>query len=190
MKDVKFPEITTEFLTYCFFVLGHHSQSFFDHVFIKERQSDYREMLLHHIACVLVFSGYLLANLYAIGAFLTWIHDISDMFIAASRFCNSCGLDKTMAVLFIGVLTSWFMTRLSVMPLVFYILATKVEWEENPYYANWRLLELIYLGTLQLLHVYWGYMLLDMGLKFVRSGKAVDTVNDQGEFKQKSEKVD
>lgn len=92
---------------YALFTYGYHVQECLDHMFFKERQSDYREMLLHHIATAFLYPGYLMANFTGVGAVLSFLHDISDCFISTSRFFNSIGRDTLTTIFYFLIMITW-----------------------------------------------------------------------------------
>ena len=167
-------------VTYLQFTSGYHMQGFLDHLLLRERASDFREMLLHHIATVALYPGFQLANLMGVGAIVAWLHDISDVFVAISRALNSVGWDKCTAVTYTALMLSWVWTRVGVLPVIVYALVLGGEgtMPQNPYHAPWLRLEMTFLSALLVLHVYWFYMLAQMGYRLLSKGQVKDTVND------------
>ena len=143
-----FVEVPKGFKFYAFFTYGYHFAEGIDHALFQERQSDYREMLIHHIATSSLYPGYLMANLMGVGGIIGWIHDISDVFIAAARFANSLNLKITSIVSYIGIMTTWQWTRTGLLPFYFYHTLFNCKWEGHPYFAKWLYFELVFLGIL------------------------------------------
>ena len=105
-------------------------------------------MLIHHIATSSLYPGYLMANLLGVGGIIGWIHDISDVFIAASRFCNSVNLKTATVLTYFGIMTTWQWTRTGLLPFYFYHTLFNCKWEAHPYFAKWLYCELVFLGIL------------------------------------------
>ena len=59
------------------------------HVFWDERKSDFGEMLIHHLASVLLVTGSALGNLVGIGAVISWLHLFTDIFVALAKIFSS-----------------------------------------------------------------------------------------------------
>ena len=159
------------------FTYGFHVQDFFNHIFFKECQTDYRELLVHHIATTSLYPGYLMGNLMAIGTLIAFLHDIADVFVVTSRFLNCIGWDKTTAVVYIGLITSWCYTRVIILPFFLYTILNTMRLPENEAFFPWLCCECTFLSILQVLNIYWFFMLVGIGVKLVTKGKIVDTVN-------------
>lgn len=67
--------------TYVFFTYGYHLFSTFEHLFLKERGTDFREMVIHHIATLCLIFGMLLTNMMGVGTLIAWYHDLTDVFV-------------------------------------------------------------------------------------------------------------
>ena len=62
-------------------LLGKPVQQTFTHFFVFERNPDFAEMSLHHLAHLSLASGYLMANMIPIGTLIAFLHDFSDIFV-------------------------------------------------------------------------------------------------------------
>ena len=83
-----------------------------------------------------------------VGGIIGWIHDISDVFIAASRFNNSVNLKTATVLSYVGIMTTWQWTRTGLLPFYFYHTLFNCKWEAHPYFAKWLYCELVFLGIL------------------------------------------
>ena len=91
--NMNFPQVPNGFHFYIFFTFGYHLQSFFELILFGGMQSDFREMLLHHIATCSLYLGFIFSNAMGVGGVVAWFHDISDVFVALSRFLNCIGFE-------------------------------------------------------------------------------------------------
>ena len=97
---------------------------FFAMMFLKERTSDFYEMLLHHVAtCVLYFSA-VWGNYMVIGGVTCFCHDIGDILTTCVRLLSCTTFETASVVTYLILLLVWIWTRLIVVPLIMYNLWT------------------------------------------------------------------
>ena len=109
--------------THCYilFTFGYHFYNFVNHFFVAERTNDWREMMLHHIAAVALYFGFILANCMGVGVFGAWLHDLADCWVTITRFFNSFEqTSKITLFTFVMMLFVWFYTRLFILPQLIY----------------------------------------------------------------------
>ena len=59
--------------------MGYHVDQFIDHAFLRKKESDFLEMLLHHIATITLYGLMILNNNINQGVICSWLHMISDV---------------------------------------------------------------------------------------------------------------
>lgn len=147
-------------------------------------RSDSVEMLIHHIATILLILGSYLTNFTRIGASILLLHDISDVFLESAKIfvyiskskggkwaCNFCDC------LFVLFAVSFFITRLVVYPryLVYSLLYEAPMaigyWPGFPLFAGLLL-------VLQCLHIFWFHLILRMIPSLLSSGIQKDERSD------------
>lgn len=64
--------------------MGKHLARFFMHIFIRSEGSYYEYVLHHSLSTFLIFFSYTM-NMWMIGIFVLFVHDISDVFLALAR---------------------------------------------------------------------------------------------------------
>ena len=81
LKSVNtFSQPPSSALKYYFLVqLGYHLHSLLFMVFLSPIRSDFIEMLLHHVATIILIAGSFLTNYMAYGAIVVFTHDIGDV---------------------------------------------------------------------------------------------------------------
>ena len=147
----------------------------------RRGESGFEEFLMHHIAtCALCFS-FVLANFMGVGATVLFIHDIADIFIAAAKTASCTRYEMATLLFFAQTIVSWFITHLVWFP--FYI--ATIAFNEKATYPDHLLhfnpailLNVIFLSALQVLHIYWFYLMIKMLVERITSGEIVDCVEN------------
>jgi hypothetical protein len=108
-------------LIYALGTMGYHV---FDAILgvLRERESDFWEMQLHHIATVSLIFCMIFGNNLGAGCMIAYLHDLADITVQAVK-CVSCTnySNLTLGVYFVFV-SAWFWTRLFVFPqILFYV---------------------------------------------------------------------
>lgn len=108
-------------LVYALGTMGYHV---FDAILgvMRERESDFWEMQLHHVATVSLIFCMIFGNNLGGGCMIAYLHDLADITVQAVK-CISCTNygNLTLVVYFIFI-SAWFWTRLYVFPqILFYV---------------------------------------------------------------------
>jgi TLC domain len=151
--------------------LGYHFQSLVVHIFSKIR-NDFMEMLLHHSVTVMLLSLAYLMNYQPISLLILYSHDISDIFVCFSRVFVDTDFKPGVLFFYVSLMISWVYTRLYVFPFELIYISC---------YKNSMIHEIYGIGILGamvhilfILHVYWFCLLIKIGIKFIKTSKAVD----------------
>ena len=149
------------------------------HIF-SEKQSDFYEMLLHHLcACSLLFLM-LFSNYLGIGCIVVFAHDISDILVSCVKFFSCTDYELPTMLFFFLVVASWIYTRNGVLTYI----STQV-WQEvwlhggclNPLYPEIDLIaqaSAVMLTVLSCLQWYWLYLFYDMLRRYLSKGETED----------------
>ena len=144
----------------------------FRHIFLVERDNDWREMLLHHISAIALYPGFIFGNIMGVGVVLAWLHDVGDILANVTRLCNLLDLHHPTWITFLGCMIVWFYTRLVILPTyIFYILKDMRFPEPVTHFQPLIWIELPFLMCMQCLHVFWFAMFIQMGLKLMATGE-------------------
>ena len=100
--------------------LGYFLEDGFEHNFIKDRSNDFWEMNLHHLMTVAMFGGMILTNSIIPGAFVSLLHNVSDILMTLSRIFSNTVFKKLTYMTFITAIVFWIITRNIMLPLVSY----------------------------------------------------------------------
>jgi ceramide synthetase len=150
--------------------MGYHIHDWFAMVYLREPNSDYYEMTLHHIATIGSYYSAIVNN-HAFGFAAMYLHDIADIFTTMSRVFTSTTLGGASVVSAIFLELTWIWTRLWVLPQCIYYLATVPchEVMKTLWYFNF-----VPSCVLQLMHVYWFILITGMIVHKLKTGKAED----------------
>ena len=171
-------------IVYIFFTYGYHAQGIIDHLFFKKKQSDFRELLLHHISANCLYAGFMIGNLWAPGAIMAWYHDASDIFVSLSRGLNCLGFKKLTVIAYAFLMLTWVHTRLIVHPFFMYTIFNN--WvHPNPDLQPIVYLQLSFLGIMQILYIFWFFQLCKIAFKTASTGEMKDDLNRPEDLQSK-----
>ena len=161
-------------MVYALGTMGYHFGDSIIQALIRERQSDFYEMLLHHIATCSLYFCMIYGNNMGIGCLIAYLHDIADIFGALVKCASTTKYANLTVLIFLIMMCLWFWTRLFVLPQIIYRIMTD---EFVPSVQLFVKLNGIFLCVLQFLHIYWFYMFLAMLLHKLKTGEAEDLQN-------------
>jgi hypothetical protein len=129
-------------------------------------------MFLHHVAAVFLYPGFLFGNMMGVGVVIAWFHDIADIFLNTCRLVKAFEWKVATAVTFILLCVAWVYTRLFILPIYFYRVATELRFPAQlSHFQPLVTLELVFLGVMQVLHIWWFYLFLIAGSRLIKSGE-------------------
>jgi len=101
-------------LMYAMITYGYHLEELVDLVCFLEPSNDYYEMLLHHLAAVILYLGMVGNNSINAAGMCGWFHGLADIFVYLSRVFSQTEYAKYGYFAFALLIVSWFWTRLVV----------------------------------------------------------------------------
>ncbi|SCZ96477.1 BZ3500_MvSof-1268-A1-R1_Chr8-2g10219 [Microbotryum saponariae] len=158
---------------------------------LEKPRDDYVELILHHcITFWLVFASYI-ANLTHIGTAVFVSMDIPDAVFALSKCINYVGLEKTSNISFVIFMVTWGYFRHYQEFRILYSVLTEFDlapaytkrWAPLegcwlPLWGRWQILWP--LALLQLLMIFWSYLILRVLFRMLK-GKPASDVREEGE---------
>ena len=154
--------------------MGYHFYSLLYHAFAKAR-NDFIEMFLHHSVTILLYGFSYYCSFTVSGAIIMYLHDIADVFTSGIRAFAETTYSKISVFFAIMMTVSWFYTRILVFPLVIYESTFATVYADSNDIITRPLMHLkLFLIILQVLHVYWFYVLLLALNKYLSKGKIAD----------------
>jgi len=138
--------------------------------FMDTKRKDFWEMFIHHIATLVLISLSYFQGTYRIGALVMVTHDIADIFLEIGKCCLYTKRFTASNIIFGLFATSFFISRLVVFP--FRILFSAI-FECMNMIPNMpcHVLFVIFLCTLQILHIWWFGLLVQLIAKLVGGSK-------------------
>ncbi|XP_060701994.1 ceramide synthase 4a isoform X1 [Hemiscyllium ocellatum] len=134
------------------------------------KRKDFKEQIVHHIATIFLIGFSYCANYIRVGTLVMLVHDASDYIMECAKMLNYAGWRRSCDVLFAVFAVVFLITRLIIFPNVviyttFYHSMEIFQPFFGYYFFN------ILLMVLQLLHIFWAYLILRMVAKFIFLGK-------------------
>ena len=161
-------------------------------------RSDAMEMILHHVTTILLLTFSYITNFTRVGASILLLHDSSDVFLESAKCFNyvskakdskwACKFCDTIFALFA---ITFFVTRLIIYPR--YIIYSVFFEAPTHFGTNWAGFWVfsVLLVILQLLHIFWFYLIAKMLWTLLSTGVEKDERSDDDEvdeeFKEDNE---
>ncbi|NXS06945.1 CERS4 synthase, partial [Neodrepanis coruscans] len=141
------------------------------------KRKDFKEQIIHHIATItLIFVSYC-ANIIRFGMIVMLVHDASDYILELAKMLHYLKWHRVCEVVFIVFAVVFITSRLVIFPLtVYYYFVTKLELFPISCLIN------AFLVILQLLHIFWSYLIIQMVFSVILRGpKRQDARSDTEE---------
>lgn len=163
------------FKEYFMIQLGYHFSSLVVLIF-SEIRNDFMEMLLHHSITVFLLSLAYLMNYLPVSLMILYTHDISDAFVCLVRVFVDTKHKYITFVCYVLLMISWVYTRLYVFPFDLIRIGTYHNPVPHEIYGMGILGAMAHI--LVVLHIYWFYLLVKMGIKFIKTSTPSDLQNN------------
>ena len=152
------------------------------------KRSDFWEMIIHHFVTLMLITLSYLTNFTRIGSSILLIHDISDVFLETAKVINYTSkapgrghLKIFTDIVFSIFAISFFVTRLVIYPR--YVLYATIKDGVDHFGCEFGGCY-VYIGllsALQVLHVYWFYLISRMIYRILTTGIEKDERSDDDE---------
>ncbi|XP_042560532.1 ceramide synthase 5 [Clupea harengus] len=143
--------------------------------FIDIKRKDFLIMFVHHLATIILISFSYITNMVNAGSLIMLAHDSSDFLLEAAKLANYAKYQRVCDFLFVVFGICFFVTRLIIFPF-WLIYTTMIESVEiiGPYPTWWVFTGLLL--VLQVLHIFWSYLIARIALKALMRGKVAKDV--------------
>lgn len=158
-------------------------------------RSDSLEMIIHHIVTISLIVISYITNYVRVGSSILLLHDISDIFLEIAKLFNYIAQPKSnnwmrdyiVDPLFITFAITFFITRLVIYP--FFILRSVFIEGYEAFGCGWGgcYAFVILLSILQILHIFWFYLIARMILMFLSKSIESDIRSDEEEIEDEEE---
>lgn len=152
-------------------------------------RSDALEMILHHLTTIALIMSSYLTNFTRIGSSILLLHDLSDVFLESAKVFNYMNLAnpkiKILKIvcdsIFVVFAVSFVITRLIIYPR--YVISSVLFEASVEFGTEWigYWAFVVMLVVLQLLHIFWFYLIARMVYKMVTYGVETDERSEEGE---------
>lgn len=160
--------------------LGYPLMQAVEHFFIEKRQEDFIEMSLHHITHLCISFSYLMANIIPFGAIIAFLHDVSDIPIAASKGLHMAGYSMPWSVItFLLGQISWIFCRLICLPIIISEERALIYSAGREHLQPYLYMSAVYLYILLILHTYWFFLFMKILKKVAFENEVRDLQNDE-----------
>ncbi|XP_043935974.1 ceramide synthase 2 [Protopterus annectens] len=157
-------------------------------VAVDVKRKDFKEQVVHHVATIVLISFSWCANYIRAGTLIMALHDASDYFLESAKMFNYAGWKNVCNGIFIVFALIFIITRLIIFP--FWILHCTFVYplELYPAFFGYYFFNAM-LVVLQILHFFWGCLILRLAHKFL-TGKVIEDERSDREETDISEDED
>ncbi|CBY23067.1 unnamed protein product [Oikopleura dioica] len=143
-------------------------------------RKDFLAQIVHHVATIALITFSYACGFTRIGVLVMWLHDISDIFLEIAK-CFVYAKKQVIADhLFNLFAVIFFISRIIYFPfVVLHTTLVKSMWLYKPFFGYYFFNFL--LAVLQLLHLYWFYLILEMAYNLLK-GKEISDTRSEDEF--------
>ncbi|NWI94637.1 CERS4 synthase, partial [Pitta sordida] len=149
------------------------------------KRKDLKVQIIHHIATITLISVSYCANMIRFGMIVILVHDASDYILELAKMLHYLKWHQVCEIVFFVFAVVFIISRLVIFPLsVYYYFVTKL-----PLFPISCLLN-AFLVILQLLHIFWSYLILQMIFNVILRGAKRQDARSDTEESDKSEAED
>lgn len=139
-------------------------------VSLDVKRKDFKEQMIHHVATIFLIGFSYSANYIRVGTIIMLVHDASDYIMECAKMFNYAGWRRTCDGLFVVFALVFIITRLVIFPVWVMYTTLYSSMEIFQPFLGYYLFNFL-LVVLQVLHIFWAYLILRMAVKFVFAGK-------------------
>ncbi|XP_078283290.1 ceramide synthase 2-like [Rhinoraja longicauda] len=150
------------------------------------KRKDFQEQIIHHLATIILLSFSWCANYIRVGTLVMAVHDASDILLESAKMFNYAGWKSLCNSLFIVFAAVFIITRLIIFPFWIIHCTWVYPLYHYPPFFGYYFFNVM-LVVLQLLHLFWAYLILQMLAKFLSSKLDGDDRSDAEECEESSE---
>lgn len=159
--------------------LGYYLSELF-WVFYGVRRSDFKVLVVHHMATIGLLSFSYMTNHHRIGAIILGLHDIADCWMESAKMFKYLNRHRFAEVLFSIFVGVWIITRLTYFPFWVIHAVFKYGYPESGIYPVYALI-VGWLLLLQFMHVYWFCLIMNIVLQLKTKGEATQDCRSDSE---------
>ncbi|XP_018418502.1 PREDICTED: ceramide synthase 4-like [Nanorana parkeri] len=193
--DYPYQPLVSSLYWYYMLQLGFYSSMLITLAFDVKRK-DLKEQIVHHFATIFLITFSYCANYMRAGTLVMLLHDAADHFLELAKMCNYSKWKRMCNILFVIFALVFIVTRLYLLPTrIIYSTYYYSMLRFQPFFGYYFFNALLMI--LQILHMFWAYMILRMMYRFTFTGKLgndvrsdVEDSDDSGQESKKSSEVE
>jgi len=167
MVGMPFATVPESVVNFCMITMGYHFHDLIHHVLFKKKQTDYYEMLLHHIIALTLYFCMNFGGVMGLGSVVSYLHYIADIPTALVRLVNSTiYFDKSITIFFFFI-GCWFWTRILIFSQIVYALFV---FPHSEVCMTFMMINFVFLSILLCIHVFYLFLCLDIVFNRIRKG--------------------
>lgn len=150
------------------------------------KRKDFKEQIVHHVATLVLLSFSWCVNYIRIGTLVMLVHDASDVLLESAKLFNYAKWEKTCQTLFVLFAIVFMGTRLVIFPFWLIHCTWVYPVQHYPPFFGYYFFNVMLL-VLQVLHIFWAYLILCMIRKFLFGTLTRDERSDHEEEEDEEE---
>ncbi|XP_076980148.1 ceramide synthase 3 isoform X2 [Tamandua tetradactyla] len=150
------------------------------------KRKDFLANIIHHLAAISLMSFSWCANYIRSGTLVMIVHDVADIWLESAKMFSYAGWKQTCNILFCIFSATFFITRFIIFPfwILYCTLILPLHYVEPFFSYAFLNLQLM---ILQVLHFYWGFLILKMFRRYIFTKNVQDVRSDDEEDKEEEE---
>uniref|UniRef100_A0A3Q3JCL7 Ceramide synthase 3b n=1 Tax=Monopterus albus TaxID=43700 RepID=A0A3Q3JCL7_MONAL len=132
------------------------------------KRKDFKEQVIHHIATLTLLSFSWISNYIRIGTLVMALHDFADVLLEGAKVFNYAKWHQTANAMFVVFTVVFMLTRLVIFPFWLIHCTWVYPLEQFAPFFGYYFFNVMLL-VLQILHLYWAFLILRMVYKFIFS---------------------
>ena len=107
-------------IEYSLYTMGYHVGDLIQHCIENRQNTDFFEMLVHHLTTSSLYFGYIYGNVIKFGAVVAYLHDIADVPASLGKLFSSTIYPMASLVVGLVMMSLWALTRIYMLPCFIY----------------------------------------------------------------------
>lgn len=147
------------------------------------KRKDFKVMIIHHIATIILLYMSWVLNFIRIGALTLFVHDIVDPYLAGAKMAKYCKNQAMCEALFGIFAIVWIISRLGIYPFwVLHSVYFEIHDHVAPFPSFMVFASLLFI--LQILHIVWTYMISKIAIQKFTHGEIHQDVRSDTESEE------
>uniref|UniRef100_A0A8C6LVP3 Ceramide synthase 3 n=1 Tax=Nothobranchius furzeri TaxID=105023 RepID=A0A8C6LVP3_NOTFU len=144
------------------------------------KRKDFQEQVIHHVATLTLLSFSWVSNYIRVGTLVMMLHDSSDILLEGAKVFNYAKWHQTANTMFVVFTALFMVTRLVIFPFWIIHCTWVYPMEKCSPFFGYYFFNMLLL-VLQILHVYWSFLILRMFYRLVFTKLEGDLRSDEEE---------